>query len=428
MLRKILKKVLFVTKLFHYLVPYKKILLIKTLEVISTFSHEREIKRIRAKVQVGKKINVVYLVMDKSVWKTDLLFQAMQNSAKYSPKIMVVPRLNASNIDETVNDTYNFFCSKGYDTIDSRRFSKKESAFLLGSTDIIFIDNPHGLSLNEYKITSIYKKLICYVPYFEQIDKNFDGHFNGLTENLAWKVYQIHDIHNKIAVQYACNKGKNIEVVGYPATEALYNYKTVNPNVWQRPELKKIIISPHHSIANSTFMSNSTFLENAEAFKQLSIKYRDVVNFAFKPHPLLKDKLIKHPEWGLERTESYWEFWVKQENTQYENGEYVDLFISSDAMIHDCSSFIIEYLYTGKPCLYLNPNIRENLNEYGKIGFDAVIKRYKEEDLENFISSVINDEISGVEPGVIKKIMPITSPTKKIIDSLNKTFDGRGYE
>ena len=45
--------------------------------------------------------------------------------------------------------------------------------------------------------------------------------------------------------------------------------------------------------------------------------------------------------------------WESLSNAQLETGKYVDLFMTSDAMIHDCGSFTIEYHYTLKPVMYL---------------------------------------------------------------------------
>ena len=418
-LKQFLKKFELINNFYKLFCEHRKRLNVLYLQIYSIPYRRREIARIRSKVANDKLINVAFLVMDKSVWKTDLLYHAMQRDDKFSPTIYVVPRLNALDTEANMNGTYQFFNNKGYNVVfgDLEESDKKRDRLL--DYDVIFIDNPHGLSLNKYTIRSLVKKLTCYVPYFEQIDKNYETHFNGYTENLVWKLFQIHDIHKSIARQYAFNKGANIDVVGYPATEPLFGKKLANKNVWKKPELTKIILAPHHSIANSTFMSNSTFLENADLFKSLAIKYKDVVNFAFKPHPLLKDKLIENKDWGKCKTEVYWRFWEEQENTQYENGEYIDLFLLSDAMIHDCSSFIIEYIYTSKPCLYLNPNIKYDLNEYGRIGFDAVDKMNKVEDLEEFINNVIKGNAKSIEKDVIDSITPNGSPTEKIMKTLN---------
>ncbi len=111
-------------------------------------------------------------------------------------------------------------------------------------------------------------------------------------------------------------------------------------------------------------------------------------------------------------------------NSQLEEGEYVGLFRESDAMIHDCTSFITEYLYTGKPALYLNPNIRDRLNEYGKLGYDAILKAHKQTDIEDFILSVIRGERMSIDDSLMDMLKPRTSPTISIMKILNKELIG----
>lgn len=55
--------------------------------------------------------------------------------------------------------------------------------------------------------------------------------------------------------------------------------------------------------------------------------------------------------------------------TQLDEGEYESLFYYSDAIIHDSSSFLAEYVFTNKPALYLmNPEkINSLVNDFGKI-------------------------------------------------------------
>jgi CDP-glycerol glycerophosphotransferase (TagB/SpsB family) len=79
------------------------------------------------------------------------------------------------------------------------------------------------------------------------------------------------------------------------------------------------------------------------------------------------------------------------ENSQYENGEYKGLFNYSDAMIHDCGSFIIEYLYTKKPVMYLveDETVIMDANEQTRQAFAVHYHGEKPSDIEQFIKNVI---------------------------------------
>jgi CDP-glycerol glycerophosphotransferase (TagB/SpsB family) len=99
--------------------------------------------------------------------------------------------------------------------------------------------------------------------------------------------------------------------------------------------------------------------------KELAVKYRSQVSIAFKPHPVLRSRLEEL--WGREKTDEYYRFWEELDNTFVADGEYAALFAASDAMIHDCGSFTAEYLYTGKPVLYVfRHDRRATENEFGR--------------------------------------------------------------
>lgn len=100
-------------------------------------------------------------------------------------------------------------------------------------------------------------------------------------------------------------------------------------------------------------MNYSTFLSIAEELLEFIKNTQLPVQMAFKPHPLLKSQLYNYSSWGKEKTDEYYAAWEFLPNAQLETNEYVDLFMTSDAMIHDCGSFTIEYHHTLKPVMYL---------------------------------------------------------------------------
>ncbi len=125
---------------------------------------------------------------------------------------------------------------------------------------------------------------------------------------------------------------------------------------------------------------------------QLAQKYKDRIQFVFKPHPLLKVNLYNAESWGKKRTDEYYKLWEDGINTSIVGGEYVDLFNSSDAMIHDCASFMLEYLYQKKPVLYLaNNNRQKDSTEAALKAYAAHYKAETEEDIDKFLQDVVLD-------------------------------------
>ena len=121
----------------------------------------------------------------------------------------------------------------------------------------------------------------------------------------------------------------------------------------------------------------------------LAKEYEDDIQIAFKPHPVLKFKLINI--WGKEKTEEYYSKWETMSNTQLEQGYYLDLFQTSDALIHDCASFTAEYLYTKKPVLFMlrDPQVLSHWNSFGKKCYEMHYHAESFEQIRDFIKQVV---------------------------------------
>ena len=156
---------------------------------------------------------------------------------------------------------------------------------------------------------------------------------------------------------------------------------------------KKIIWAPHHTIEYPSQKNYfSTFLSFHKSIKELSIKYKNSIDFCFKPHPILKKKLYNHKDWGVKKTNEYFDFWNKSENTILSESGYQDLFIQSDALILDSISFMAEYLYLKKPYCFLTKkkySYTSSLNIIGKKIFEKINKVNNISSLEDFIKNSV---------------------------------------
>ena len=62
-------------------------------------------------------------------------------------------------------------------------------------------------------------------------------------------------------------------------------------------------------------------------------------------------------------------------NTSINEGNAYEIFKSSDALIHDCGSFLLDYMFTKKPCLYIAFSGKLNV-ETAEDGTDAYNAHY----------------------------------------------------
>jgi hypothetical protein len=139
----------------------------------------------------------------------------------------------------------------------------------------------------------------------------------------------------------------------------------------------------------------------ADYMVDLARRHVSDLRIAFKPHPGLLTELYKHPDWGRERADAYYEQWHTMENTELVDGAFVDLFRESDAMVHDSGSFVVDYLYFNHPVMYVSQNIeraKTYVNEPGRRAYDAHYIGSTTADVERFVDEVVLAGNDTMEP------------------------------
>ncbi|URC14965.1 CDP-glycerol glycerophosphotransferase family protein [Flavobacterium sp. B183] len=356
-------------------------------------NHRKALEIVRKK----EKVKVAFFLTHESVWKYDLLFDLMLADPRFEPQIFVCPVVNfgKENMLFEMGKAYNAFKKRGYDAIrtydtDTGEYLDIKKTF---SPDLVFFTNPYeGLQDYRYYIKEFSKTLTCYVPYSIPT-VNYEFTYDLNFHNLIWKIFSETDIHQKMASENQRNKAINRVVTGYPGFDPLLINKRPK-EVWKNknPDLKRIIWTPHHLMNELSKVSN--FLEYYDFFLELATSYKDKLQITFNPHPLLRVKLENDPNWGKEKTDNYFDKWIDLENGQFGDGYYIDLFLTSDALIHDSGSFMAEYLITGKPSLFM---IRDEsiMDYWSTFGNEAITAHYQSRNKKEVIDFIENVVLNG---------------------------------
>lgn len=393
--------------------------------------------RIKQKEAVKRKKNkyplrCAFLVIDDSIWKCDAIYRHMEMDEHFDPMIIVCPIVNRGRefMLEKMQSCYNMFKSKGYNVIKSyNQLTDEYIEFKEFDIDILFYTNPYkGLIDNRYYVNKYKDILTVYIPYYINGTNDNEMAYNQPIHNLCWRYYVESPIHKYLAEKFSFAKGKNVVISGYPGIEDFINPDYIPTDSWKVKEnkLKRIIWAPHQSIEISGSVNYSTFLQYAEFMLEMAEKYKEKVQFAFKPHPLLKNRL--YAKWGKEKTDAYYQRWNSMPNTMISDSDYHDLFITSDALIHDCGSFTIEYLYLDKPVMRLMNGL-DPKSMFGDFGMACISQHYlayKREDIENFIVNVINNKDSKHEERrdfIKSNLYSEILPSKLIINDILKSIN-----
>lgn len=346
---------------------------------------------------------VVFLAMSVPIWKYQHLYEAMSANERFSVSIVISPSIDYDREQQMrdVMSLRSYFDERqmpyiDFD-IDGKPFDIKQKL----DPDIIFYPQPYeNLLVPEHDCVNFYDRLLCYYPYAFMTGRgkfSYNFHFH----NLAWRLYYPNQEILHEAQTTAWNKGRNVRIVGHPNGDdfALWNGNDPWRPMHDGRKRKRIIWAPHFSFSNKFGqLPRGNFLWVAHFMLDLAQRYREFVQIAFKPHPRLLTELYAHPEWGRTRTDDYYRMWDEMENTQLELGSYIDLFMTSDAMIHDSGSFVIEYFYTHKPVMFISRDINYFLTGQTDFSREAFAQLYigkDEREIMNFVDQVV---LGGDDP------------------------------
>ena len=397
----------FIAKLLTFWIPissvrknlrYEFIQLFKSIEIQKIKKNYPKIfKKIQLKVQQSKKIRVAFLCMYATDIQNLCIYNKMLESDIFEPYCIVNPDIMRSkeNFYYNYNRTKKELIEKyGKNRVlDGYNFETKTYIDYTKYFDIATTNNPYDHMANEYfKIKYWTKKHIpvFYISYF------YMGRCFVTIENLKlfelscfWKIFSENHYVKKLAEEYQIIKGDNIVVTGYPKLDLFNDIKIMPRN------RKKVILAPHHTIGENDVCVGA-FLSYYGDLIELSKKFPEV-DFIYRPHPLLEENLTRL--WGKERYKEWLNSFLSQSNVAYSTeGNYQDLFINSDALVHDCGSFSAEYLCTGHPCAYWfkqTANYNKIHTELGQKCIDLHYLIKTKHDLFNFIENTV---IKGIDP------------------------------
>ena len=369
---------------------------------LQRWSDERIIRQLPAKMKVLERkpqIKVLFFAMHPAYWRCDGLYQLMLDHPRFDPVILVCgsKEHGVAAMRNDVVTMRRYLNERGFayrTALDETTGQWLDIRKDIDPDILIYVKPYTGLLPRAYEFDRFLDKLFIHLPY--------GIHTTNLPElcdtrycRLSWM--QFHD--SELVFQDSPIQRRNTRLTGSTRADQFMEHAGHPQSPWKVSEenvgAKRVIWAPHHSI-NGGSLGYSNFLEIADDFLQLACQLKGQVQFAFKPHPLLRQELYANKEWGKERADRYYCAWAEEPNLQLEEGDYIDLFLTSDAMVHDCGSFTAEYLMVNKPVMYVAKAHHEgSLNGFGKAVFAMHYQGSSMADITHFLHDVV---LQGHDP------------------------------
>lgn len=375
-----LKKELLKTKIIIFGVKFS---LKRNYEKIVARNYKKKLAALQ-KVWGQRKIKVGFLVSEPAKWQYQSLYEEFDKSDYFEP-VVLITQLSLAHQGEkhfykTIDDCYDFFKGKGLNV--TYAYDKRRKAYMSVSdfgVDILFYQQPWELDDSQHPIIASKSVLTCYVPYGLNLMENSLVYTDSF-HRVLWKMF-VEDCGQIHRIKLLSDKdGVNALFVGYPKLDAYYHIKP------HKNKKKMIIYAPHHSFEKSG-LNCATFQENGMDILALAEKYQEKVSWIFKPHPRFKTAVISNNVMSETEIDSYYRRWEKI-GMIHDNGDYMQLFVDSDALITDSISFLGEYLPSKNPLFHLVSPFAK-FNDFAKSFIDSFYQIYNVSELEKIFEKVV---------------------------------------
>lgn len=392
-------------------------------------NYQKVLKKLQNKYKSGEKIRALFVCEENQKWGYQFVYEQMKHDPCFEVMpVLLFPVVTQSRIDFTQKENSEFFKAQRIEALDGYDYEKEKNKEIASlQPDLVFYQQPwyihgknHPKSVSDYALTMM-------IPYgYTTLNPNRWGtdSVKDVYSSL-WTFFSESPYHNKFYQQTTGLKdGENLVATGSPKMD--YYRQPANKKVeklWKSSG-KRIIWAPHHSIL-SQGLGMSNFPEQYKFFLEFA-KLHQEYSFVLKPHPALRAMCISTGFMKEEEFDTYINEWQNLKNAVvYTQGNYFDIFKTSDVLITDCSSFLAEYFPSEKPIIFLDREGRAAFDEFGENIKQGFYRIDNTENLETLLEKLLqqeNDPLKSVRKEILKNIFyrTQTSASSNIITFLKK--------
>ena len=349
-------------------------------------------------------IRVVFLAQYLQAWnKINPVYQAMQDSPSFAPLIVCVPlNIKAHKLQDAScerNEIYDYYRSHGYEAInalnpDGNWFDIREL-----DPDYVFHSRPYNTFMpGQYTSGAIARYAqVCSIMYGASWTDNFadvaynDDYFRYVSLYFAedeWSAAVFEERFKK-GVERGLQKSVT---VGMPVLEDIMSLENRSAGAWNNlGDGTRIMWTPRWSTDEG--IGGSHFLEYKDWFLSYAERHPEM-SFVFRPHPLMFDNFVNTGQMSQEEVDAFKRRCGDLANTHLdEQMDYLDTLYSSDILVMDNSSIVLEAFFFDKPIIYC-PHEEANVIPDYKAMASTFYEARSTDELERCIESAADEGAS----------------------------------
>lgn len=315
------------------------------------------------------------------------VIEAMQANPAFDCRIVVVPYLNWKASDVNGDIQREILRERGLDYTGFEDYQLEQR-----QPDVVFLQNPYDEARPEcFRSDYLHERgvKIAYIPY--ALDTGIGAEsmvyqYNLLCQNLATWIFARSEKH-KTEFALQCQAGnRHVHVTGHPKFDHYQRRFHLTDNL-PAQTVTTFLWTPHFVLPGDQKMY-TTFSLYCSAF--LKLIERQDIHLIIRPHPLLSQWIGEANPTAQSLYQQLQRASQQHTNLEWDLGhDYTLTFARSDALIADAGSFLLEYLPSKKPILYLTHETCHGLNRTAEFIYDAYDVAWCEKDIFTFVDNIV---------------------------------------
>lgn len=334
------------------------------------------------------------------------VIDVMQANPAFDCRIVVVPYQNWKASDVNGDTQRQILQARGLDYVGFEDYRLEAR-----QPDVVFLQNPYDEARPEaFRSDYLHERgvKIAYIPYALDTgigEESMIYQYNLLCQNLATWIFARSAKH-KAEFGVQCLAGNaHVHVTGHPKFD---HYQQRFLTKEKQPETVKTFLWTPHFVLPGEGKMYTTFNLYSSAF--LLLIQRDDIHLIIRPHPLLSQWIGEASLLARRNYQQLVEAAQYRSNVEWDTGhDYCATFARSDALIADAGSFLLEYLPSKKPILYLTHESCHGLNRTADFIYDTYDVAWQSADIFTFVDNIVagQDAMRSRREKVLKEELQI---------------------
>lgn len=370
------------------------------------------------------KIKVDFLFQWAPGWSNfESVIAALQKDGNFICRVLLLPFHNSGQQDPDNPQARAF--------LEARNIAwiwHEDDDYLTYRPDVVFVQNPYDFTRPErFSCRMLAQNRIryAYIPYGLDVgegETNLRFQYNMDCHNLASWIFVRSAQHKKLYREYCRAGNKHVHVTGHPKFDSVA--------LWRKPPTqsgrKVLLWTPHFVEGEQTGWS--TFVHYCDTLLYIAMTYP--IELIVRPHPLFVPRLKAFGGQAVEMFSRLVNYAASCDNIRLDlDPSYDRAFAEADALLADAGSFLLEFLPTQKPILYLTHDTCLGLNKSASFVKKSYQVATNAQDIDDFVNMVIAGEDTHKEKRMAALrenfFVPPVSAGDEICQVLRRAFERR---